>query len=81
LLYTDDIVPVSLYLTRVTNYIEFLKYAQESGFTGIDLGNLEIPEDTLVYAIALVTTAPMLCIFVAFQKFFVRRLTSGAVKG
>jgi len=81
LLYTDDIVPVSLYLTRVTNYIEFLKYAQESGFTGIDLGNLVIPEDTLVYAIALVTTAPMLCIFVAFQKYFVRGLTSGAVKG
>jgi len=81
LLYTDDIVPVSLYLTRVTNYIEFLKYAQESGFTGIDLGNLEIPEDTLVYAIALVTTAPMLCIFAAFQKYFVRGLTSGAVKG
>ena len=81
LLYTDDLVPVSLYLTRVTNYIEFLKYAQESGFTGIDLGNLEIPEDTLVYAIALVTTAPMLCIFAVFQKYFVRGLTSGAVKG
>lgn len=81
LLYTDDIVPVALYLTRVTRHIEFLKYAQENGFTGLDFGDLEIPEDTLVYAIALVTTAPMLCIFVAFQKYFVRGLTSGAVKG
>ena len=81
LLYTDDLVPVALYLTRITNYIEFLKYAQESGFTGLDFGDLEIPEDTLVYAIALVTTAPMLCVFVAFQKYFVRGLTSGAVKG
>ncbi len=81
MLYCDNIIPVALYLTRITNFIEFLKFAQESGFTGIDFGNLTIPEDTLLYAIALVTTAPMLCVFVAFQKYFVRGLTVGAVKG
>ena len=81
MLYTDDYVPVALYLTRITQYIEFLKYAQQNGFAGVDFSDLTIPEDTIVYAIALATTAPMLCIFAAFQKYFVRGLTTGAVKG
>ncbi len=81
MLYTEDIVPVALYLTRITNYIEFLKYAQENGFSGLDMSNYKIPEATVVYAIALATTAPMLCLFAAFQKYFVRGLTSGSVKG
>jgi putative aldouronate transport system permease protein len=81
MLYTDDYVPVALYLTRITQYIEFLKFAQQNGFSGIDFQNMKIPEDTIVYAIALATTAPMLCIFAFFQKYFVRGLTSGAVKG
>lgn len=81
MLYTDNVVPVALYLTRITQYIEFLRYAQESGFAGVDLGGIAIPEETLVFAIAIATTAPMLCVFVAFQKYFVRGLTAGSVKG
>lgn len=81
MLYSDNLVPVALYLTRTTQYIEFLKYAQEHGFAGVDLGNVTIPERTMVFAIAVVTTGPMLCVFAVFQKYFVRGLTTGAVKG
>ncbi|MDR1094683.1 MAG: carbohydrate ABC transporter permease [Clostridiales bacterium] len=81
MLYTDDLVPVALYLSRITQYIEFLKYAQQNGFAGLDVAGSEIPEDTLLYAIAIATTAPMLFIFTLFQRFFVRGLASGAVKG
>ncbi len=81
MLYTDNLIPLALYLTRTTQYIEFLKYAKENGFAGVDLGNSEIPERTMIFAIATVTTAPMLCIFAVFQKYFVRGLTAGAVKG
>ena len=63
MLYTDKFVPVALYLTRITQYIEFLKYAQQNGFAGLDFSDLTIPEDTIIYAIALATTAPMLCRF------------------
>ena len=73
-------VPVSLDLTRITQYIEFLKYAQQAGLGGLDFSNMTLPEDTILYAIAVATTAPMLCIFAAFQKFFVGGLTAGAVK-
>lgn len=81
MLYADNLVPVALYLTRTTQYIEFLKYAQENGFAGVDLGNVVVPERTMVFAIAVVTTGPMLCVFAAFQKYFVSGLTTGAVKG
>ena len=80
MLYTEDIVPVALYLTRITQYIEFLKYAQQNGFAGLDF-NYDLPESTVVYAIAIATTAPVLTIFVFFQKYFVRGLTAGSVKG
>ena len=60
---------------------ECIKYAQEHGFAGVDLGNVTIPERTMVFAIAVVTTGPMLCVFAVFQKYFVRGLTTGAVKG
>jgi len=80
MLYTDNIVPISLYLTRITNYIEFLKYAQTAGFGGLDFSNMTLPEDTLVYAMAIATTAPILCIFTIFQKYFIGGLTTGAVK-
>ena len=80
MLYADNLTPVALYLTRTTQYIEFLKYAQENGFAGVDLGSVAIPERTMVFAIAVVTTGPMLCVFAAFQKYF-SGLTTGAVKG
>ena len=81
MLYSDNLVPVALYLTRTTQYVEFLKYAQESGFAGVDLAGIPIPENSMIFAIAVVTTGPMLCVFAVFQKYFVRGLTTGAVKG
>lgn len=81
MLYADNLVPVALYLTRTTQYVEFLKYAQESGFAGVDLAGVPIPENSMIFAIAVVTTGPMLCVFALFQKYFVRGLTTGAVKG
>lgn len=82
MLYADNLVPVAYYLTRMQNYIEMLRHAMEGGgFAGLDLSNMQIPDQTLMYAIAVATTAPMLTIFLFFQKYFVRGLTSGAVKG
>ena len=80
-MYTDNIVPVSLYLSRVTSYIEFLKFVQQGGIPGVSLGNMEIPDNTMIYAMAVVTTGPMMFIFVFFQKYFVNGLTVGGVKG
>ena len=77
--FADDLTPVALYLARLSQYIEFLKFAASN--TSLNLSAAEIPEDTLLYAVAVATTAPMLLIFTLFQKYFVGGLTSGAVKG
>ena len=79
LYYTDNpnLTPVALYMTRISNYIEALKWwASTGGAT-----NFEIPEDSVVFATAIITCAPMLFVFTFFQKYFVSGLTSGGVKG
>ena len=79
LLYMErsDIVPVALYITRVSRYIEFVKWAEAN--TGIMM-DFELPEATVVFATTVVTTLPMMFAFMAFQKYFVAGLTSGGVK-
>lgn len=78
---SDNMVPIALYITRLQNYIEFLKFAQGGGVTGGDFSDFEIPDTTLVYSTAVIASAPMLFLFTLFQKYFVRGLTAGAVKG
>ena len=80
MLYTDDIVPISLYLTRLQQYIALLKEAAAGKMGGINPGDVSIPENTLVFAMAMVTSAPIMFIFVFFQKFFLGGLTAGSIK-
>lgn len=80
MLYTDDIVPISLYLTRLQNYVQLLKEALAGKIAGVDATNLKIPENTLVFAMAVVSSAPIMCVFAFFQKYFVSGLTAGSIK-
>ena len=79
LYYTDNqnLTPIALYMSRISNYIESLKWLAQTGSTV----NFEIPEDSLVFATAIVSCGPMLFVFTFFQKYFVSGLTSGGVKG
>ena len=79
LYYTDDpdLTPIALYMSRISNYIEALKWLAQTGSSA----SFEIPEDSLVFATAIVTCGPMLFVFSFFQKYFVSGLTSGGVKG
>ena len=78
---SSRLVPISIYITRISQLVNFLKEVQSGAYPGVDLGGIEIPEHTLVYAVAVVTTLPMLVVFAFFQKYFVRGLTTGGVKG
>lgn len=75
------LTPIALYLTRVVNYVEFLKQVAAGAFPGLDLSGMNVPDQTMIFAVAVVTTAPMLFVFTYFQKYFVRGLTAGGVKG
>ena len=79
LYYTEnvDLTPISLYMARISNYLEALKWISIQNPSL----NFEVPEDSLVFATAIVTSGPMLFVFTFFQKYFVQGLTSGGVKG
>jgi putative aldouronate transport system permease protein len=81
LMYIDNAKLGSLqyYLYRIMNNIQFLTSAMRSGGPAINLSNL--PGETARMALCVLAAGPMLFIFPFFQKYFVRGLTIGAVKG
>ncbi len=81
LLYIDEAKLTSLqyYLYRILNNIQFLSSSLQAGNISVDLSKL--PSETARMALCIVAAGPMLLIFPFFQKYFVKGLTVGAVKG
>ena len=52
----------------------------QEGMAMLDLEDM-MPVESLRYAIAVVAAGPMLVVFPFFQKYFVKGMTVGAVKG
>ena len=82
MLYIDDPnkVPLQLLLVRTLSSIEFItsnsEFAQQ---LGVDLSSF--PNNSARMAIAVLAGGPMLIIFPFFQRFFVKGLTVGSLKG
>ncbi|SDD68674.1 putative aldouronate transport system permease protein [Paenibacillus sp. UNCCL117] len=82
MLYIDNqkLVPLQLLLVRILNSMEFLtSNAEFSSQMGINLA--EFPNNSARMAIAVLAGGPMLVIFPFFQRFFVKGLTVGSLKG
>ncbi len=79
MLYIENQAFTSLqyYMYRIMNNITFLSTSMF--VTGIDLSSL--PSETTRMALCVLAAGPMLVIFPFFQKYFVRGITVGAVKG
>ena len=67
-------------LQRIINESNFIK---EMAKTGLDTTNIEggMPSETLKFAMAVIASGPMLCIFPFFQKYFAKGIVVGSVKG
>ena len=66
----QSMYPLQLLLYRYSNYIQDLTYGAGS-----------LPADeSLLFVMCVISTVPMLIVFMFFQKYFVRGLTLGAVK-
>ncbi len=61
--------------------MEDIKIIKQSMEMGISVGDVEVPGETIRMAMAMVVAGPALLIFPFFQKYFVRGLTVGSVKG
>ncbi|MFM9329237.1 carbohydrate ABC transporter permease [Paenibacillus mesotrionivorans] len=82
MLYIDNpkLVPLQLLLVRILNSMEFLTSNSDfSSQMGINLA--DFPNNSARMAIAVLAGGPMLVIFPFFQRFFVRGLTVGSLKG
>lgn len=81
LLYIQDTRLYSLQyvLQRILREAEFLKQMANSGLERVEAS--QIPSESFKYAVALVVAGPMLIAFPFFQKYFVKGVTIGAVKG
>lgn len=81
MLYVSDesLITLQYMLQRILINIQFLQ--EHSNSTAAASLVSEVPSETVRMALAVVAAGPMLLIFPFFQKYFVKGLTIGAVKG
>lgn len=81
LLYIDNeaLIPLPALLSRMMMNITYLTTQMTNTFVQIDIFN--IPKESARMAMALLAAGPMLFVFPFFQKYFVRGLTAGSLKG
>ncbi|MBQ7924366.1 MAG: carbohydrate ABC transporter permease [Clostridia bacterium] len=81
LYYADTITPIALYIQRWQQYVQDLAVKASAGQLPFVSGTADVPEKTVQFALGVITTIPLITIFLVFQKYYVRGLTAGAVKG
>lgn len=81
MLYIDgsDKCTIQYYLVKVLNNVQFAK--TKAGVSGGLTASLDIPDVSVRMAICVVATLPIMLVFPFFQKYFVKGITIGAVKG
>lgn len=81
LLYVDNqiLTPLQFYLYRIMNSIQYLSQSLTSGTVTVDMSKL--PSSTARMALCVLAVAPMMVVFPMFQKYFVKGLTIGSIKG
>ncbi|WZL81598.1 carbohydrate ABC transporter permease [Vallitaleaceae bacterium 9-2] len=82
LLYIDsaEYMPIQYLMMKIESQMQFLiQNADAIGSSAISIADL--PAETLRMAIVVISTVPIACAYPFFQKYFVKGLTVGSVKG
>lgn len=79
MLYIDDprLMPLQYYLYKLLSRADFLKTATR----GARVPTQDLPTESLKMAMAVVATGPILLLYPFVQRYFVKGLTIGAIKG
>lgn len=77
---TEEKIPLQYLMIRVLNDIQYLRQNAELSSMNPELLN-NLPSESLQMAMAGVGMGPILLVYPFFQKYFVKGLTVGAVKG
>ena len=76
----QELVSLQYFLQRIMRNIQLLKESSETG-QSLTQGSMDIPGETARMAMAVLVAGPALFVFPFFQKYFVKGLTVGGVKG
>ncbi|QGQ99967.1 carbohydrate ABC transporter permease [Paenibacillus psychroresistens] len=77
----ERLVPLQLLLIRSLKTLDFITSRPEFSASVISLDMSQFPQKAAKFAIAIIAGGPMLVIFPFFQRFFIKGLTVGALKG
>ncbi len=77
----EDLYTLQYLLQRILQKVEFIQQMADEIPAGVDPATFEVPTETVRFALAVVAAGPLLIVFPFFQKYFVRGLTIGSVKG
>ncbi|MCL2420297.1 MAG: carbohydrate ABC transporter permease [Defluviitaleaceae bacterium] len=69
--------PLQLFLHQVVTQAQFIRNSPAAAF--IDLS--ELPQETIRMAVGVVTTGPIILLYPFVQRYFIKGITIGAVKG
>lgn len=75
----DTLFPLQYYLYRLLNSVEFLKNATTAMSSNIS--SMDFPSESLKLAMTVIATGPIILLYPFLQKYFVKGITIGAVKG
>jgi putative aldouronate transport system permease protein len=75
----QNLVPLQMMLYQIMNNIQYLATSVNTTAVHIDISNL--PSESARMAICILAAGPMMVIFPFFQKYFVKGMTLGSVKG
>jgi putative aldouronate transport system permease protein len=85
LLYIDspELYPIQYLLQRIMRDVEMIRDLLEQGMANVPLDDLteSVPMEPARMAICIVAAGPMILIFPFFQKYFVKGITVGSLKG
>ena len=82
MMYIDDekLFSLQYLLQKIMNNIKLIQQQSEMGL-GMLSETMDIPSESARMAMAIVVAGPALVVFPFFQKYFVKGMTVGAVKG
>lgn len=78
-IYNEKLMPLQFLLYKIMSKIEFLSSNLRNVRISMDVGTL--PTESARMAMCILAAGPMLFVFPFFQKYFVKGLTVGSVKG
>jgi len=76
----DKLIPLQYLLVRIMNTIDFLT-SELSRKNGLVVDTSHLPKDAARMAMAILVAGPMLVVFPFFQRYFVKGITVGSLKG